>query len=1127
MKLLLRTTTLSVLLATVLTATADGGKTFANEDGAVAWLVGNETNGTPTDNISDAISSASVSVGDGLKVESANYFDTDMVKYTPATSNAGNVEGVMIEYRVKAAKGITFKPTKVDYAAVKVGTDGATYSWSYTTDGKESSITEIEPKADLLRNNGANSSTAKLMHSETITAGECETFTFRFYISKTANNKNICIGKVTIAGTVNGTPVSVNTYALTVNASPAEGGTATVNPKAGRYDEGSEVTLTATENFGYDFVSWTDGKGKTVSKEPKFKYTVNADAALTANFKKVETYELALTVDGTNDYMVTVSPQPTVVDGKWMYEAGTAVQLSANQYEGLVTFTNWSDGDTSADKLIKMDGSTLDGSAVKTLTAYYAQADIIAGWDFYQKGGEGRKADFAAQDNEADALSLVNTETGETSGWLDKSTLAAGGYESFKGAAVNWRTGTKNGDVGNWHWQTKINAEAFTDINVQFQMLYNYNAYQTYNAEWSLDGKTWTKFGSITMTGAKAEASFSKKLPAECNNQKALYIRMLADKSSKVDGASSANDGNTLAMFFITGTPKLVDDGKAPVLVSTVPAKGATGVSANGKIVLTFDERVKLAPEALAYINNTLIKSVTQNPTTGDVSGKTITFPYKGLEYSTEYNFVLAAKTVSDLTGNMIGEPISLTFTTMSRPAVQKGLYDAVVGNVDQLVAALKAAESRADKNQRFRIFLKNGKYQLPKGTANKTYDVELANGSTASYTKADPITYVNASNISFIGESRDGVIITNTIPADETFEGKYGTASIYDGIGKSDVFQMGSKVEGTYWQDLTVETGMADSRGRDIAIQDKGTKSIFKNVGLRGYQDTWTSNNDRGLYYFEGGYLRGRTDYMCGKGDIFFNGVELRQIAGGYAAVPSKPAKYGWVYKDCVINAEGSGVDGKYTLGRPWGSGTPIALFINTRMNVVPSAIGWNEMSGGWPARFAEYNSTTSTGSVIDLSGRKKTFGDGHANNPVLTAEEALENSDMHRMFGDWDPTLATEQAPMPKNVSLSGTTLSWEDSNYARCWAVVKNGKVVDFTTTPTYTVDDASATYAVRAANDMGGLSEPVTAGQTNGINDASHLMENGQRTTDKVYNLQGVRVNKMQRGIYIVGGKKLLK
>jgi hypothetical protein len=383
-------------------------------------------------------------------------------------------------------------------------------------------------------------------------------------------------------------------------------------------------------------------------------------------------------------------------------------------------------------------------------------------------------------------------------------------------------------------------------------------------------------------------------------------------------------------------------------------------------------------------------------------------------------------------------------------------------------MAAITEAQARSDKNVRYRVFIKNGEYTIPLYSTMKT-----CNG----YEVPECITFINTDNLSMIGESRDGVIITNGIDKNETFAGTYGTTSKYDGIGNSDVFQL--RGQGYYWQDLTVESGMDDATGRDLAIHDRGTQNIYKNVGLRGYQDTWTSNNDNGLYYFEDGYVRGRTDYMCGKGDIFWNRVELRQIAGGYASVPSKPKQYGWIYKDCTINGEGSNVDGNYTLGRPWGSGTPIALFIDTKMNVVPSAIGWNEMSGGWPARFAEYNSMTSSGSVIDLSGRKKTFGDGHTNNPVLTAEEALENSDLHRMYGDWDPTLLTEQAPAPANVVLSGNTLTWDNSNYVFCWAIVKDGRVIDFTTEPTYEVDDASATYAVRAANEMGGLGEATEA------------------------------------------------
>lgn len=1050
-----------------------GGKSFDNAEGTIAWALGNEANGTLSESINGAIISSSVSTGADLTVETAKYFDTEMVKYTPKTSNAGNVEGVLVEYRVKAAKGVTFKPTKIDYAAVKVGTDGATYSWSYTIDGVESTITQIDPKPDLLRNNGSNSSTAKLMHTETFTVDPCNEFTFRFYISACANNKNICIGNVTITGIVNGETVAVEMFKLATASTPEGAGSVSVYPVAEEYEAGSEVTLTATENFGYDFVNWTNAAGDEVSTEAKFKYTVNANETLTANFKAVETYELALTIDGTNDYMVTINPAPTMIDGKMMYEEGTTVKLTANQYEGLVTFTNWSDNSTNSELTVTMDAN-------KQITASYSEADIIAGWDFYKAGANGRKADFAGADNDADALNLVNTETGETSSWLDKSTLGGGGYESFKGAAVNWRTGEKEGDVGNWHWQTKVNAEAFTDVNVQFQMLYNYNAYKTYDAEYSLDGENWTKFGSVTMEGAKAVASFSQKLPEAANNQANLYIRMKADKNSQVDGAASKNDGNTLAMFFITGTPKLVNDGVAPVLVSTVPANNATGTSATGKIVLTFDERVKLADGAkgMISVNNDMSGSWLLEPV---VSGKTISFAYKGLEYGTPYRFLLAANTVGDLTDNMYAKPVEINFTVMERPAIQKGAYDAVVSNADELMAAINAAESRSDKNVRFRIFIKNGEYTIPLSSTMKT-----CNG----YEVPECITFIKSGNISFIGESRDGVIITNGIDKNATFAGTYGTTSKYDGIGNSDVFQISGS--SYYWQDLTIETGMDDATGRDLAIQDKATKTIYKNVGLRGYQDTWTSNNDNGLYYFEGGYVRGRTDYMCGKGDAFFNGVELRQIAGGYAAVPSKPKSIGWVYKDCVINGEPAVVnyasqekksaadaDGNYTLGRPWGSGTPVALFIDTKMNVVPSAIGWNEMSGGWPKRFAEYNSTTSTGSVIDLSGRKKIFGDGHENNPVLTAEEAFKYGDMSLMFGDWQPTLATEQAPVPTNVQISGNTLTWDDSNYALLWAIVKDNKVIDFVTEPTYIVDDASATYAVRAANEMGGLSEAVEA------------------------------------------------
>ena len=1056
-----------------------GGTTYTDEEVTITWPMNNPaeySNSTVT--VDGVFSTLGVDLGVvTLQDQNGNANATGTSNVSPGVTficmrpavNASDY----VTWTATPATGLTFTPTKVSAYIVRNGTDaenGVTIS-AKAGDGDAIVLGNFTAP----RNNksqaddkfGTNSNYAVGGLAEiNLTAEQQAALTTNETLSilgtiGVGNSKSGSLAVVTVTGTVSGTVADVNTYTLSVAANEAAAGSVTKYPVSDEYDEGTEVTLTATKNFGYNFVNWTDADGHEVSTEAKFKYTVAADAELTANFEQINTYELKVTVDGTNDYMVKINPAPTVVDGKYMYEDGATVELTADQYDGLVTFTNWSDGTTNSTKTVSMTEDV-------EVTANYAETDIIAGWDFYKSGNNGRVADFHSADNESAALTLVKTGTTETSGWLDKSTMAGGGYESFSGAALVWKTGSADGDVGYWHWQTKVNAEAFQNINVQFQMMYNYNAYQRYNAEYSLDGETWVNFGSIIMTGAKSAATFSQSLPAECNNKANLWIRMVADKTSSVAGAASKNDGNTLAMFFITGTEQLQDDGVAPVVVSTVPTEGATGASATGKIVLTFDEKVKVADGATASLNGVAL--------TPSVSGKTVTFEYKGLEYSTNYTFTLADNTVADLTDNYIDQPVTINFTTMTRPAVSKQLYDAVVSNVDELLAAITAAQSRSDKNTRYRVFVKNGEYTIPLYSTQKT-----CNG----YDVPECITFINTQNLSLVGESRDGVIITNGIPADATFAGEYGLTSKYDGIGNSDVFQISGS--DYYFQDLTIETGMQDATGRDLAVHDKATRTIYKNTALRGYQDTWTSNNGNGIFYFEGGYLRGRTDYMCGKGDAYFNGVELRQIAGGYAAVPSTPKSIGWVYKDCVINGEASVVNaatqatataesanGNYTLGRPWGSGTPVAVFIDTKMNITPSAIGWSEMSGGWPYRFAEYNSQTATGNTVDLSSRKTIFADTHENNPVLTAEEAAYYADMSNMFGEWEPTLLTEQAPVVQNVAVSGNTLTWDDNDYALLYAVVKDGAVIDFTTDNEYQLTEEGV-YSVRAANEMGGLNE----------------------------------------------------
>ena len=1025
-------------------------QTYQNEEASVSWPFNDANYATQyTKSPEKGFSLVSVNTGDlkyvaktSTKTLDKNGSPMVMAGFSPVGSTKA------VEWTVKPSKGLTFTPTSISTYVNRFGTDAEN---GVTVTAKLSNGTSVDLGNFTALRDNKTTADDKYSKNENLTNHIVIQFTAEqqtqltsaegFTLSCTVgvgSAKQQGFADVHINGLLNGTVQQVEQYTLSAAVSTVGAGTVKVSPAGTVFDAETSITVTATKNFGYKFVNWTDANNQVVSTDEAYTFSISTNTALKANFEKINTYALNYKVEGgAKDYMISASPVPTVVEGKNMYEEGTEVTLTASSND-ILTFTNWNDGETGAERKINMN-------ADQSFTAAYSSKDFIAGWDFYKEAKSGRAADFAAEDNDADQLILRDAD-GNAYGWLDKSN-SAGGYEG-KNAAVNWTT-VSTKPLGETYWQTKVNATAFTDIKVKSSMLYNYNAYETYNVEYSLNGTDWTKVGAINMPGSKAWTDGEFTLPSDANNKAEVYIRWIADKTSSIKGATGNNDGIAIAGIYITGTAQLVNDGKAPVLVNTVPAEGATNASANGKIVLTFDEKVKLTGNAAATLGTQKIE--------GAVSGKTITFAYKGLNYATAYTFTLAAGSVADLTDNATDQAIVLNFTTKTKPAVNKALYDFIVPTDGDFKAALDAAAKRTDTSKRFRIFIKQGDYKIP---ADEKSKVTGSDGN--SY--ANPTTYMNTPNVSIIGESMDNTSLTNTIPNSGQ------SANVLEGIGKGDVY--------------------------------------YNNVEL----------------------------WICEK--------------GGYLAVPSQPKKYGYIFKDCTIKdaTEAKDLNGNYTLGRPWGKGTPIALYIDTKMEAIPSAAGWDEMSGGYPKRFAEYNSTTSTGSTVDLKDRKKVYdaydsknGDNYVNrrnetaeSPILAAEEAAFYT-VENIMGqddDWDPTAATEQASAPTNVKLNGTTLAWDNNDYALLWAVCKNGKVVDFTITPSYIIDDASATWSVRAANEMGGLSEATVVGQGTGIHNIAAATDAAVIKT-AIYAADGTLLSNLQKGINIIvktladGSKKTSK
>ncbi|TVQ08063.1 MAG: T9SS C-terminal target domain-containing protein [Bacteroidetes bacterium] len=119
-------------------------------------------------------------------------------------------------------------------------------------------------------------------------------------------------------------------YTLTLEASPAEGGTIS---GAGEYEEGTDISVTATANEGFTFINWTQN-GTEISSDANFTYTMPAeDVLLIAHFE----------ADEPELFIVTLLVEPGaggVVTGEGVYEEGDEVTITATPSQGYI-FLRW------------------------------------------------------------------------------------------------------------------------------------------------------------------------------------------------------------------------------------------------------------------------------------------------------------------------------------------------------------------------------------------------------------------------------------------------------------------------------------------------------------------------------------------------------------------------------------------------------------------------------------------------------------------------------------------------------------------------------------------------------------------------------------------------------------------
>lgn len=1099
---------------------AEGPVTVSKTGFTATWELKSATMETNAATSAEGLFSlANLSLGD--KITAAGLRTDGTVirqQFQPTEQAAPGDDNAAIVFTLKPKKTLTFTPKSLSFNASRVGTNGGAFDVVVTSNGESKKIAsgvtpQLAKEEPYVSNHTFNLSD--------IPATD-DIFTVKIYIYNLANNKQYAFSDVVISGDVEGTIEPTPVYTLSVGSNMTGAGKVSTNPAGAEFDEGTIITASATENFGYHFQSWTDETGEVVSTSKNYTFEIAANTTLTAQYTKANVYALNLTrTEGVAENLVQYQPEGNYVDGIHYYEEGTDVVLTAVNNR-IMTFTGW-DGDATgtAQKCeVKMTGE-------RNVTANFSAVDYIVGWDlYYDQPAKDRAADYKADSENAGMLSLRKAD-GTTNGWLTRG--SSNGQENGKYAARIWKFLSEE-----WYYEISFSSKGYENLVISSCIGSDYNTYSENNVEYSIDGTNFTKIGTFDVPARAWDGPKEFALPEAANDQDRVWIRWMPNRESDLVGVSSDYDGTSIAEIFVLADQK-EGASQMPALVSSTPADGATDASANGSVILNFDAKVK-AGTGVATLDGEEITPI--------ISGKSAVFKYSGLKYNTQYTFTMPKGVLTSRSGNDVDEVV-ITFTTMERTQPEKRVYDAIVaqdgtGDYTTVQAAIDAAPEGRGKP--WLIFIKNGQYK-------EHVDVP----ATKPY-------------LHFIGQSRDGVVIK-----DDRLSG--GDNAVHVSIGATVVVN----ADNTFFESLTMENiyGHEKQNGpQALALNTVGDRICLNNVALLSYQDTWiTTSTQKNRHYIKNSLIEGAVDFIYNGGDVYLDGdtLEINRPSGGYIVAPNHTAdtKWGYVFKNNVLRAHPGVNVTDIWLGRPWHN-QPKTVFINLQTFINIPAKGWYETMGGLPSLWADYNTVDANGNPVDLSQREDTYyytqyykmvdGEkviatsrpeasdmpnwteekvyGTAKN-YLTDEEAAQYTIKNVMGGDdnWQPDLLCEATEAPAPV-FNDNTISWDEVPYAICYVVTRGDEVVAITTETSVDVsavvcakgsaalgaNDSEEPYKVQSVNEQGGLSKFGIATDATALNAVSAAKS---AKSNVYYNIAGQRVNSSFKGMVISDGKKYMK
>jgi hypothetical protein len=325
---------------------------------------------------------------------------------------------------------------------------------------------------------------------------------------------------------------------LTVSAGIEE---AVVTPVKGVYENGSSVTVTASEVVGYHFKSWKDTLGNVVSTENPYTFSITSDASLVADYEALVARDVTVAISGSTTATYSISPVQAI------YYEGDIVTITLDDH-AINRFMGWSDN-----KQVMKRTDTIQGNL--TLTATFEPFPYLLAWDFCQLTANNLKFSNLEANHYVDAsnrgsMNHVGLDTLSATFETRNNKFSAG---ELHNCAVR-RTPAANFDHPDYLF-VKFSTKDQAYVKVVSSYGSDNCIYQVQKMQYSLNGTDYTDFDTDTLP-ATAEEAFNRwcylegALPAPALGQDSVFVRWIADPTStRLFTASSLQ---TLEYFFLS-----------------------------------------------------------------------------------------------------------------------------------------------------------------------------------------------------------------------------------------------------------------------------------------------------------------------------------------------------------------------------------------------------------------------------------------------------------------------------------------------------------------------------------------------------------------------------------------------